>query len=75
MTARVERDAPEPPDAADRPAMQRWRRRPFGYMTRNALAASAFFRLRPNRVVELGAQVEPVVRRCPPGGRASVATG
>lgn len=35
-----------------------WRKRLFILMTRNARSATAFFGLPPNRVVELGAQVE-----------------
>lgn len=35
-----------------------WRDRLFVWMARNATAATAFFRLPPNRVVELGAQIE-----------------
>jgi len=38
--------------------MARWRVSLFRVMNRNALSASAFFRLPPNRVVELGAQIE-----------------
>ncbi|MBC8089885.1 MAG: potassium transporter Kup [Phycisphaerae bacterium] len=41
-----------------RPGMARWRERLFGVMLRNSQPASAFFQLPPNRVVELGAQVE-----------------
>jgi KUP system potassium uptake protein len=37
--------------------MARWRKRLFLEMARNALPATAYFRLPPNRVVELGAQV------------------
>jgi KUP system potassium uptake protein len=37
--------------------MARWRKRLFLVMARNALPATAYFRLPPNRVVELGAQV------------------
>jgi len=40
------------------PEMQRWRRLLFATMSRNAQSAAAFFRLPPNRVVELGMQVE-----------------
>ena len=43
---------------SERPGMALWRERLFGIMLRNATPASAFFGLRPNRVVELGAQVE-----------------
>ena len=35
-----------------------WRKRLFALMARNAQPANAFFRLPPNRVVELGMQVE-----------------
>jgi KUP system potassium uptake protein len=44
--------------ASTRPGMAQWRERLFGVMLRNATPASAFFRLPPNRVVELGSQVE-----------------
>jgi KUP system potassium uptake protein len=40
------------------PGMARWREALFVWMSRNARAATAFFRIPPNRVVELGAQVE-----------------
>ena len=43
----------------DRPSgMVKWREKLFASMTRNAESASRFFRLPPNRVVELGAQIE-----------------
>ena len=35
-----------------------WREKLFSVMSKNARPASSFFRLPPNRVVELGAQVE-----------------
>lgn len=38
--------------------MARWRRRLFGALSRNAQPVTAFFQLVPNRVVELGMQVE-----------------
>jgi KUP system potassium uptake protein len=41
-----------------RPGMALWRERLFSVMARNARPATRFFRLPPNRVVELGAQVE-----------------
>ncbi|MBW3671319.1 MAG: KUP/HAK/KT family potassium transporter, partial [Acidobacteria bacterium] len=44
--------------ATHRPGMAIWRERLFGWMSRNALPATYFFRLPPNRVVELGAQIE-----------------
>jgi KUP system potassium uptake protein len=44
--------------ATRRRGMALWRERLFALMSRNARPATAFFRLPPNRVVELGAQVE-----------------
>jgi KUP system potassium uptake protein len=41
-----------------RRGMSRWRKALFAFMTRNARNATAFFRIPPNRVVELGAQIE-----------------
>jgi KUP system potassium uptake protein len=41
-----------------KPGMFMWRERLFSLMSRNAQGATAFFRLPPNRVVELGMQVE-----------------
>jgi KUP system potassium uptake protein len=41
-----------------RRGMARWRERLFVLMARNAVRATAFFRLPPERVVELGVQVE-----------------
>jgi KUP system potassium uptake protein len=38
--------------------MGRWREALFAYLSRNAQSATAYFRVPPNRVVELGAQVE-----------------
>jgi len=38
--------------------MSVWREMLFGAMSRNARSAASFFRLPPNRVVELGAQIE-----------------
>jgi KUP system potassium uptake protein len=38
--------------------MAMWREKLFAWMTRNAESAARFFRLPPNRVVELGAQIE-----------------
>ncbi|HEU4524958.1 MAG TPA: KUP/HAK/KT family potassium transporter, partial [Gemmatimonadales bacterium] len=52
---------PQPP-AAPAPdnvgRMSMWRKRLFILMTRNARSATAFFGLPPNRVVELGAQIQ-----------------
>ena len=38
--------------------MVRWRKKVFVFMSRNAQSATQFFGLPPNRVVELGAQIE-----------------
>lgn len=43
---------------AARPGLSRWRTALFAAMHRNAVPASAHFKLPPNRVIELGAQVE-----------------
>jgi KUP system potassium uptake protein len=40
------------------PGMAMWRERLFVLMVRNAVRATAFFKLPPERVVELGVQVE-----------------
>jgi KUP system potassium uptake protein len=37
--------------------MWRWRQRIFGWMLRNSQPASDFFRIPPNRVIEIGTQV------------------
>jgi KUP system potassium uptake protein len=44
--------------ALPRPVMARWRKKLFIIMARNAQSATAFFGLPPNRVVELGAQIQ-----------------
>ena len=41
-----------------RTGLSRWRKSLFALLQRNARPANAFFRIPPNRVVELGAQVE-----------------
>ena len=41
-----------------RSRMPRWRKKLFVFMSRNAISAAQFFGLPPNRVVELGAQIE-----------------
>ncbi len=46
------------PDGAVVPRMARWRKKIFVVMSRNARSATEFFGIPPNRVVELGAQVE-----------------
>ena len=45
------------PDA-NLPRMVRWRKKVFVVMSRNARSATEFFGIPPNRVVEMGAQVE-----------------
>ncbi len=40
------------------PGMARWREQLFVLMARNAVRATTYFRLPPERVVELGVQVE-----------------
>jgi KUP system potassium uptake protein len=45
-------------DAAAIGHMSTWRKKLFILMTRNARSATAFFGLPPNRVVELGAQIQ-----------------
>jgi K+ transporter len=44
--------------ATKTPGMAMWRERLFVLMARNAVRATAFFRLPAERVVELGVQVE-----------------
>jgi KUP system potassium uptake protein len=44
--------------STDHPGMARWREQLFAIMSRNAMRATAFFRIPPERVVELGMQVE-----------------
>ncbi|MBI1849644.1 MAG: potassium transporter Kup [Planctomycetes bacterium] len=41
-----------------RARLARWRKRLFTFMSRNARSATEYFGLPPNRVVELGAQIE-----------------
>jgi len=41
-----------------RQRLARWRRVLFAYMLRNAASAARYFHLPPNRVVEIGAQIE-----------------
>jgi KUP system potassium uptake protein len=43
---------------SDHPGMAQWRESLFVLMSKNAVRATAFFRLPPERVVELGVQVE-----------------
>lgn len=58
--SRHKRKAPTVGDGAVPPieSMAQWRKRLFIVMTRNARSATAFFGLPPNRVVELGAQIQ-----------------
>ncbi len=44
--------------ASERPGMSVWRESVFAFMTRNALRATAFFKIPPNQVFEVGSQVE-----------------
>ncbi len=44
--------------ASERPGMAMWREKVFAWMMRNAESAMEFFKLPPNRVVELGSQLE-----------------
>ena len=44
--------------ASKKPGMALWREKLFAWMLRNAESAMEFFKLPPNRVVELGSQVE-----------------
>jgi KUP system potassium uptake protein len=43
---------------ATKPRMSRFRIKLFEAMHRNALPATEFFRIPPNRVIELGGQIE-----------------
>lgn len=56
VTSRSAKGQGLPGDAAGR--MAHWRRKLFAIMARNAQSATAFFGLPPNRVVELGAQIQ-----------------
>ena len=44
--------------ASKHPGMPFWRERLFGFMSRNAQQATAYFRIPPDRVIEVGSQVE-----------------
>ena len=50
--------AADGPSEHARERLATWRKRLFIVMTRNAQSATAFFGLPPNRVVELGAQIQ-----------------
>ncbi len=41
-----------------RPVMSRWRRAIFAFMARNGTRSTMFFKIPPNRVVEMGMQIE-----------------
>jgi len=44
--------------ATERPGMARWRERLFSFMSRNAQRATAFYKIPPDQVFEVGVQVE-----------------
>jgi KUP system potassium uptake protein len=44
--------------ATKRRGMALWRERLFGFLSRNAARATAFYRLPPNRVIEVGAEID-----------------
>jgi KUP system potassium uptake protein len=44
--------------ASERPGMAQWREAVFAFMSRNAMRATAFFKIPANQVFEVGAQVE-----------------
>jgi KUP system potassium uptake protein len=46
------------PDDMETPAMATWRKKLYVFLQRNARSATEFFGIPPNRVVEMGAQVE-----------------
>ena len=48
----------ETPVPSVRPELSRWQEALFGFMTRNAVSASDYFRIPPQRVVELGTRIE-----------------
>ena len=45
-------------DESPRPLLATWRKKLFILMSRNAQSATTFFNLPPNRVVEMGAQIQ-----------------
>ena len=54
-----ERLIPTPASVRMKPfALARWRKVLFSIMSRNARSATEFFAIPPNRVVELGTQIE-----------------
>lgn len=44
--------------ARKKPGMPIWREKIFAFLSRNALGATAFYKIPPNRVMEVGAQIE-----------------
>ncbi len=54
----VDRKAKGPHVAGPEGRMATWRKKLFAIMSRNAQSATAFFQLPPNRVIELGAQIQ-----------------
>jgi KUP system potassium uptake protein len=44
--------------ATKRPGMARWRVHVFSFLSKNAQPATRFFNIPPDRVMELGAQIE-----------------
>jgi KUP system potassium uptake protein len=42
----------------NKPTMPRWQKLLFNFLLRNSSSAASFFGLPPNRVIELGAQIE-----------------
>jgi len=48
----------ETPVPTTRPDLPIWREKLYAFMTRNAVTASEYFQIPPNRVIELGTQVE-----------------
>jgi KUP system potassium uptake protein len=42
----------------DKKGMRPWRKRLFSFLSHNARPATAFFNLPPDRVVEMGMQIE-----------------
>jgi KUP system potassium uptake protein len=53
-----ERLIPIAPRTSDKVSLSRWRKLIFAIMARNARSATEFFCIPPNRVVELGTQIE-----------------
>ena len=45
-------------DDKSKARMVRWRKKLYIFMSRNSRSATAFFQIPPNRVVELGAQLQ-----------------